>query len=184
MAESAFHISTPEEKPQEQREIRWEEDATHSKKWGKKPDKPKAAGPDAAAYLMRTDAPDFEWPQPWEQVWADQSIPSASSAHYLIERTNKLWESELASFRPLWFGARTGICPALSCVIEVICFDTLSPLTRLDGLMLCFAIVRFTVFLSKLSRSVPRAPADPAKSLLKSTRNCHKSKQCAINCRC
>jgi hypothetical protein len=94
MAESTFHISTPKETPQEQREIRWEEDATHSKKWGKKPDKPKA-GPDAAAYLMRTDAPDFEWPQPWEQMWTDQSVPSASSAHYLIERTNKLWESEL-----------------------------------------------------------------------------------------
>jgi hypothetical protein len=94
MAESAFQISTPEAQDELKREIQWEEEPTHSKQYGKKSKAPNATS-SATAHLMRVDAPDFEWPAPWEQVWSRGAVPSPSAAHYLIERTNKLWESEL-----------------------------------------------------------------------------------------
>jgi hypothetical protein len=94
MAESAFQILTPQENNEEKHEIPWEEEVPHSKKFGRKT-KAASTGSNAADYLMRVDAPDFEWQQPWDHVWARGAVPSASAAHYLIERTNKLWESEL-----------------------------------------------------------------------------------------
>ena len=94
MAESAFRVLRLNEQIEANHELQWEEDATHLKKWGRRPKAPNQ-GSAAGSNLMRTDAPDFDWPQPWEQVWTDQSIPSPSSAHHLIERTNKLWKSEL-----------------------------------------------------------------------------------------
>ncbi len=134
MAESAFHVSRPSEQRETERDVQLEQEPAYSKKWGRK-QQPKSS---SASSLMRADAPDFEWPQPWDRVWADACLPSAASAHNLIERTNKLWQSELvcvhmltrttslgltrafqASLRPLWFGARSGVCPTLSCVVEV-----------------------------------------------------------------
>ena len=142
MAESAFQVPTPSEQIIEpERDTQWEEDTAQLKKFGRKPNPAKqnstAAG---TGTLMRVDAPDFEWPQPWHHVWDDQCLPSPAAAHYLIERTNKLWKSELvcsfcilrifnaseltkqlqATLRPLWFGGRSAICPPLSCVVEVV----------------------------------------------------------------
>jgi hypothetical protein len=91
MAESAFHVVRPSEQSEAQHDMQWQEDTAYSKKFGQKS---KTAKP-AADSLARVEAPDFEWPQPWEQVWTQQSIPSPAAAHHLIERTNKLWESEL-----------------------------------------------------------------------------------------
>jgi hypothetical protein len=93
MAESAFRVMRLNEQVEVNDKLQWEEDVTPLKK-GTKPKAPNQ-GSSIASNLMQTDAPDFEWPQPWEQVWIDQSIPCPSSAHHLIERTNKLWRSEL-----------------------------------------------------------------------------------------
>ncbi len=97
MAESAFQVPTPSEQTIEpERETQWEEDTTQLKKFGRKPNPAKQNSTAVATgTLMRVDAPDFEWPQPWHHVWADQCLPSPAAAHYLIERTNKLWKSEL-----------------------------------------------------------------------------------------
>jgi hypothetical protein len=91
MAESDFQVTRPSEQREDERDIPWEQDAVYSKKFGQK----SHTGKPAADCFMRTDAPDFEWPQPWKQVWTQQCIPSPAAAHHLIERTNKLWESEL-----------------------------------------------------------------------------------------
>jgi len=94
LAQSAFQVTKPPEKSASQPEIKWEDEVVQAKKWGQKLKDPKHASA-VKSDFMRADAPDFEWPQPWEQLWEQQSIPSPASAHHLIERTNKLWQSEM-----------------------------------------------------------------------------------------
>jgi hypothetical protein len=95
MAESAFHVSRPNERCETERDMQLEQEPTYSRKWGRKQQSVDQQKSSSASSLMRVDAPDFEWPQPWERVWTDGCIPSEASAHNLIERTNKLWQSEL-----------------------------------------------------------------------------------------
>ena len=94
LAQSVFQVSRPQETSAVVHEVKWEEDVTQTKNWGQKPKDPKQAST-IKSDLMRADAPDFEWAQPWEQLWSNQTIPSLTSAHHLIERTHKLWESEM-----------------------------------------------------------------------------------------
>jgi hypothetical protein len=95
MAESDFHVSRPSEQRETERDVQLEQEPAYSKKWGRKQQPSDQQKPSSAGSLMRVDAPDFEWPQPWHRVWTDECLPSAASAHNMIERTNKLWQSEL-----------------------------------------------------------------------------------------